>query len=60
MPLGSVKGTVGEQGLQTKNHRSACLLRPFTVRPSHIDAHFPDIRHFLSLEPIEVRLDRRA
>ena len=36
------------------------LLRPFTMCPSHIDAHFPDVGHFLSLEPVKIGLDGGA
>jgi hypothetical protein len=36
------------------------LLRPFAMRPSHIDAHLPDVGHFLSLEPIKIGLNGRA
>ena len=36
------------------------LLCPFTMRPGHVDAHFSDVRHFLSLESVKVGLNRRT
>lgn len=36
------------------------LLRPLAMRPSHINAHLPDVGHFLSLEPVKISLDGRA
>ena len=35
------------------------LLTPLLVNLSHGNTHLPHIRDFLSLEPIQVRLDRR-
>ena len=59
MPPSSASPVAGEQTI-TNQERNLYLLRPFTMGPSHVNAHLSDVRHFLSLEPVKISLDGRT